>query len=64
MLQMGITTLLTTIIIMKMTTIQNRGADNLKGIDFSKNLFKKSTLLKMGGAITICILITVLLCLF
>jgi SSS family solute:Na+ symporter len=61
--QMGITTLLTLVIIMIMSNIQNKGADDPKGIEISKDLFKTSPLFNMGS-ITVCILLTVLYCLF
>ncbi|WP_341222250.1 sodium/sugar symporter [Polaribacter atrinae] len=61
--QMGITTLLTLVIIMIMSNIQNKGADDPKGIEITKDLFKTSPLFNMGS-ITVCILLTVLYCLF
>ncbi|QXP71845.1 sodium/sugar symporter [Polaribacter sp. R2A056_3_33] len=61
--QMGITTLLTLVIIMVMSNIQNKGADDPKGIEITKDLFKTSPLFNMGS-ITVCILLTVLYCLF
>ncbi|MDN3618147.1 sodium/sugar symporter [Polaribacter undariae] len=61
--QMGITTLLTLAIIMIMSNIQNKGADDPKGIEITKDLFKTSPLFNMGS-ITVCILLTVLYCLF
>ena len=61
--QMGITAVLTLIIIMVMSNIQNKGADDPKGIHFGKDLFKTSPLFNMGS-ITVCILLTVLYCLF
>ncbi|MGJ8745388.1 sodium/sugar symporter [Polaribacter sp.] len=61
--QMGITTVLTIIIIMVLSHLQNNGKDDPKGITFSKDLFKTTPLFNMGS-IAICILLTVLYCLF
>ncbi|WP_165733804.1 sodium/sugar symporter [Polaribacter sp. 20A6] len=61
--QMGITALLTLIIIMVMSNIQNKGKDDPKGIDFGTDLFKTTPLFNLGS-IAICILVTVLYCLF
>jgi len=61
--QMGITTVLTLIIIMVMSNMQNKGADDPKGIEISKDLFKTTPLFNLGS-ITVCILLTVLYCLF
>ncbi|WP_405608264.1 sodium/sugar symporter [Polaribacter sp. Asnod1-A03] len=61
--QMGITTILTIIIIMVLSKLQNKGADDPKGIEISKDLFKTSPLFNIGS-IAVCILLTVLYCLF
>ncbi|MCG1036001.1 sodium/sugar symporter [Polaribacter sargassicola] len=61
--QMGITTILTIVIIMVLSNLQNKGADDAKGIEISKNLFKTSPLFNIGS-IVVCILLTVLYCLF
>ncbi|GGZ93942.1 sodium/sugar symporter [Algibacter mikhailovii] len=61
--QMGITALLSMIIIIVMSNMQNKGADDPKGIEISKELFKTSPLFNIGS-IVICILLTVLYCLF
>ena len=61
--QMGITAVLTLIIIMVMSNIQNKGKDDPKGIDFGTDLFKTTPLFNLGS-IAICILVTVLYCLF
>ncbi|WP_218599787.1 sodium/sugar symporter [Polaribacter sp. NJDZ03] len=61
--QMGITAVLTLIIIMVMSNIQNKGKDDSKGIDFGTDLFKTTPLFNLGS-IAVCILVTVLYCLF
>ncbi|MBU3011279.1 sodium/sugar symporter [Polaribacter vadi] len=61
--QMGITTLLTMLIIMSLSHIQNKGKDDSKGIEITKNLFKTTPLFNIGS-IVICILLLVLYCLF
>ncbi|MDG1730759.1 MAG: sodium/sugar symporter [Algibacter sp.] len=61
--QMGITAVLTLIIIMVMSNIQNKGADDPKGIHFGTDLFKTSPLFNIGS-ITVCILLAVLYALF
>ncbi|OAD45324.1 sodium/sugar symporter [Polaribacter atrinae] len=61
--QMGITAVLTLIIIMVMSNIQNKGKDDPKGIDFGTDLFKTTPLFNLGS-IAVCILVTVLYCLF
>ena len=61
--QMGITAVLTLIIIMVMSNIQNKGKDDPKGIDFGTDLFKTTPLFNLGS-IVVCILVTVLYCLF
>ena len=61
--QMGITAVLTMIIIMVLSHFQNKGADDHKGIVFTKDLFKTTPLFNLGS-IVVCILLTVLYCLF
>lgn len=61
--QMGITTLLTMLIIMALSHLQNKGKDDPKGIEITKDLFKTTPLFNIGS-IVICILLTVLYCLF
>jgi SSS family solute:Na+ symporter len=61
--QMGITAVLTMLIIMVLSHLQNKGADDPKGIKITKDLFKTSPLFNMGS-IVICILLIVLYCLF
>lgn len=61
--QMGITALVTMAIIMVLSYLQNKGADDDKGIEISKNLFKTSPLFNIGSMV-ICILLAVLYALF
>ena len=61
--QMGITTVLTIIIIMVMSNIQTKGADDEKGIELSKELFKTTPLFNIGSMI-VCVLLAVLYSLF
>lgn len=61
--QMGITTLLTMLIIIILSNLQNKGADDEKGIVFTKDLFKTSPLFNIGS-FAIMIILTVLYALF
>ncbi len=61
--QMGITAVLTMIIIMVLSHLQNKGADDSKGIEITKDLFKTTPLFNIGS-IVICILLVVLYSLF
>ncbi|MEO9572128.1 MAG: sodium/sugar symporter [Polaribacter sp.] len=61
--QMGITAVLTMIIIMVLSHMQNKGADDSKGIEITKDLFKTTPLFNIGS-IVICILLVVLYSLF
>ncbi|WP_298496203.1 sodium/sugar symporter [uncultured Algibacter sp.] len=61
--QMGITAVLTMIIIMVLSNIQNKGANDTKGIEITKDLFKTTPLFNIG-AMVICILLAVLYALF
>ncbi|KGL58861.1 sodium/sugar symporter [Polaribacter sp. Hel1_85] len=61
--QMGITTVLTLVIIMVMSNMQNKGADDPKGIEISKELFKTTPLFNIGS-IAVCIILAVLYSLF
>ncbi|MDN3491508.1 sodium/sugar symporter [Winogradskyella bathintestinalis] len=61
--QMGITALVTMSIIIVLSYLQNKGADDEKGIEISKNLFKTSPLFNIGSMV-ICLLLTVLYALF
>ena len=61
--QMGITALLTMVIIVLISNIENKGADDPKGIVLSNDLFKTGPLFNVG-AMVICILLAVLYALF
>ncbi|MFB9052713.1 sodium/sugar symporter [Formosa undariae] len=61
--QMGLTAVLTMLVIIVMSYIQNKGADDEKGITLSKELFKTSPLFNIGSFI-ICIITAALYCLF
>lgn len=61
--QMGIATLLSMAVTMILSYLQNKGADDEKGIEISKNLFKTTPLFNMGS-IVVCILLAVLYSLF
>lgn len=61
--QMGITALLTMLIIVVLSYLQNKGADDPKGITITKNLFKTSPTFNIG-AMVVCIITAVLYALF
>lgn len=61
--QMGITALVTMVIIVVLSYLQNKGADDSKAIDISSDLFKTSPLFNVGAMI-VCILLAVLYALF
>ena len=61
--QMGITTVLTLIVIMVLSNLQNKGKDDPKGIDFGTDLFKTTPLFNIGS-IAVCIILAVLYSLF
>lgn len=61
--QMGITTVLTMTIIMALSHLQNKGKNDSKGIEITKDLFKTTPLFNIGS-IVICIILIVLYCLF
>lgn len=61
--QMGLATLLSMLIIMILSNIQNKGAEDPKGIALSKDLFKTSPLFNIGS-FAVCILLVVLYSLF
>ncbi|WP_434036408.1 sodium/sugar symporter [Formosa sp. 4Alg 33] len=61
--QMGLTALLTMLVIVLISYLQNKGADDEKGITLSKELFKTSPLFNIG-AFVICIVTAALYCLF
>ena len=61
--QMGLTALLTMIIIIVLSYLQNKGADDAKGIVITKDLFKTTPLFNVGAMI-VCIITAVLYVLF
>ena len=61
--QMGLTAVFTMLIIIILSYLQNKGADDPKGIPLSKELFKTSPTFNIGAFI-ICIVTTVLYVLF
>ena len=61
--QMGLATLLSILIIIILSNIQNKGAEDPKGIALSKELFKTSPLFNIGS-FAVCILLVVLYALF
>ena len=61
--QMGLTAVLTLLVIIILSYLENKGADDEKGIKFSKGLFKTSPLFNIGS-IAVCIIIATLYCLF
>jgi SSS family solute:Na+ symporter len=61
--QMGIATLLTMVIIVIMSNIQNKGADDPKAIEITKDLFKTSPLFNIGSFV-VCIILAVLYAMF
>lgn len=61
--QMGITAVLTMVIIVVLSNIQNKGADDSKGIEITKDLFKTTPLFNIGSMV-VCILLAVLYALF
>jgi len=61
--QMGLTFLLTSAIIMVISYIENKGTDNPKGIELTKDLFKTTPLFNIG-AFAILIILTVLYSVF
>ena len=61
--QMGLTALLTMVIIVILSYLQNKGADDSKGITITKDLFKTTPLFNVG-AMVVCIITAVLYILF
>ena len=61
--QMGLTAVLTMLVIIVISYIQNKGKDDEKGIDLSKELFKTSPLFNIGSFV-VCIITAALYCLF
>jgi len=60
---MGITALLTMAIIMVLSHLQNKGKNDPKGIEITKDLFKTSPLFNIGSMV-VCLLLAVLYALF
>lgn len=61
--QMGLTAVLTMLVIIIISYLQNKGADDEKGIALSKDFFKTSPLFNIGSII-VCIITATLYCLF
>lgn len=61
--QMGLTAVLTMVVIIILSHLQNKGKDDEKGIPLSKELFKTSPLFNIGSFI-ICLITAALYCLF
>lgn len=61
--QMGITAVLTMVIIIILSNLQNKGADDPKAIVITKDLFKTTPLFNLGS-IAVCIILAVLYALF
>ncbi|GAA4291136.1 sodium/sugar symporter [Aestuariibaculum suncheonense] len=61
--QMGLTAVLTMLVIVVLSYKQNKGADDEKGIPLSKELFKTSPLFNIG-AFVVCLIVSVLYCVF
>jgi SSS family solute:Na+ symporter len=61
--QMGLTAVLTMLVIIIISYLQNKGKGDEKGIPLSKELFKTSPLFNLGS-IVICIVTATLYCLF
>ena len=60
---MGLTAVLTMLVIVILSYLQNKGKDDEKGIDFSDELFKTSPLFNIGSFV-VCIVTAALYCLF
>ncbi|MDD7888244.1 sodium/sugar symporter [Flavivirga sp. 57AJ16] len=54
--QMGITTLLTMLVIVVLSNMQNKGADDPKGIPLTKELFKTTPLFNIGSFVIMIVL--------
>lgn len=61
--QMGLATVLSILVIMVISHLENKGADDEKGIELSKDLFKTSPLFNIGSFI-VCIILAVLYAMF
>ncbi|NCT10782.1 MAG: sodium/solute symporter [Flavobacteriia bacterium] len=61
--QMGLTAVFTMLVIVLISYLQNKGADDERGISLTKDLFKTSPTFNIGAFI-VCIITAVLYCLF
>ncbi|MDW5288081.1 sodium/sugar symporter [Formosa sp. PL04] len=61
--QMGLTAVLSMLVIVVLSHLQNKGADDAKGINLTNKLFKTSPLFNIGSFI-VCILVATLYCIF
>ncbi len=61
--QMGLTAVVTMMIIMGVSHLETKGKDDAKGITLSKKLFETSPLFNIGSFV-LCVVIAVLYCLF
>ncbi|MEW4925627.1 sodium/sugar symporter [Algibacter sp. 2305UL17-15] len=61
--QMGIATVLSILIVMVISHLENNGADDPKGIEITKDLFKTTPLFNMGS-FAVCIVLAVLYAMF
>ncbi|CDF78660.1 sodium-glucose/galactose cotransporter [Formosa agariphila KMM 3901] len=61
--QMGLTAVLSMLVIVVLSYLQNKGADDEKGITLSKELFKTTPLFNIGSFI-VCIIVATLYCIF
>ena len=61
--QMGLTAVLTMLVIIIISYLQNKGENDEKGIALSKELFKTSPLFNIG-AFVVCLVTATLYCLF
>jgi SSS family solute:Na+ symporter len=61
--QMGIATLLSMLVIAVISQLENKGADDTKGIELSKGLFKTTPLFNIGSFV-VCIILAVLYAMF
>ncbi|MCR8668692.1 sodium/sugar symporter [Aestuariibaculum sp. M13] len=61
--QMGLTALLTMLVIVIISYMDGKGKDDVKGIPISRELFKTSPLFNIGAFI-VCLIVSVLYCVF
>lgn len=57
--QMGYTALLTMVVIVVLSLLQNKGADDHKGIPIQKDFFKTSPLFNVGAFVVMIILVVI-----